>query len=158
MQVLDHGFIRLVEAWGTGLDCECEAARQSTQACFRGWADTPFEFAGMIVEIKAPIAVFREWHRHRIQSYAETNLDDTAFNEMFARYAPLPDINYVPTVERQLLVPGSASSTVKDAELFAGELDVLYKQRDCEGARTHADRSRSVLTDASHDASIRPRL
>ena len=47
---------------------------------------TPFEMAGAIFEIKAPIFVFREWHRHRTQSY----------NEMSARYIPLPDENYVP--------------------------------------------------------------
>jgi len=37
--------------------------------------------------------VFREWHRHRTQSY----------NEASARYTPLPDENYVPTIERLLL-------------------------------------------------------
>jgi thymidylate synthase (FAD) len=47
---------------------------------------TPFEMAGAIFEIKAPIMVFREWHRHRTQSY----------NEMSARYIPLPNENYVP--------------------------------------------------------------
>jgi len=26
---------------------------------------TPFEFAGLTVEIQAPIMVYREWHRHR---------------------------------------------------------------------------------------------
>jgi thymidylate synthase (FAD) len=51
---------------------------------------TPFEMAGATFEVQAPIFVFREWHRHRTQSY----------NEMSARYAPLPDLNYVPTVER----------------------------------------------------------
>lgn len=54
---------------------------------------TPFEMAGATFEIKAPIFVFREWHRHRTQSY----------NEMSARYTPLPDENYVPTVERLML-------------------------------------------------------
>lgn len=57
---------------------------------------TPFEFAGLVVEVKAPIMVFREWHRHRTQSY----------NEMSARYTPLPDENYVPTPERCLVVAG----------------------------------------------------
>lgn len=57
---------------------------------------TPFEFAGMVIEIQAPIAVFREWHRHRTQSY----------NEMSARYAPLPDLNYVPTAERLMMSGG----------------------------------------------------
>ncbi len=50
----------------------------------------------MVIEVRAPIFVFREWHRHRTQSY----------NEMSARYAPLPDMNYMPTVERCLVVNG----------------------------------------------------
>lgn len=115
VKVLDHGYLRLVETWGRGdVAVEeagiIEAARQSTQGSFRGWDRderllrflfmnkpqhaTPFEFCGAVVEVQAPILVFREWHRHRTQSY----------NEMSARYAPLPDINYMPTVERCLLV------------------------------------------------------
>lgn len=112
-----RGYVRLVEVWGKGdagaeavmihddIDYECgiiEAARQSTQGSFRGWDEDqkllkhlftnkpqhagPFEFAGMIIEIQAPIFVFREWHRHRTQSY----------NEMSARYAPLPDLYFMP--------------------------------------------------------------
>jgi thymidylate synthase (FAD) len=120
MQVLDHGYVEFVEAWGTGHDgnhsvisddFECgiiEAARQSTQGSFRGWAEdakllkrlhdnnhaTPFEFAGMVIEVQAPIFVFREWHRHRTQSY----------NEMSARYAPVPSEKYFPKMERVLQV------------------------------------------------------
>ena len=55
---------------------------------------TPFEMAGLVIEVKAPIMVFREWHRHRTQSY----------NEMSARYVPLPDENYVPSVERCMII------------------------------------------------------
>lgn len=51
---------------------------------------TPFEFAGMVIEVQAPIFVFREWQRHRTQSY----------NEMSARYAPMPNVHYIPTKER----------------------------------------------------------
>lgn len=120
--LLDKGYVEFIEAWGTGkagitlghdvdrddYDFEVgiiEAARQSTQGTFRGWSTdelllrslytndpkhaTPFEFAGMVIEVQAPIAVFREWHRHRTQSY----------NEMSARYAPLPEGNYVPDLE-----------------------------------------------------------
>ena len=117
IQVLDHGYVELVEAWGAGKHSEnsygydkeigiVEAARQSTQGSFRGWEKdekllkhlflsepqhaTPFEFAGMVIEVQAPIFVFREWHRHRTQSY----------NEMSARYAPLPDLHYLPEIER----------------------------------------------------------
>jgi thymidylate synthase (FAD) len=54
---------------------------------------TPFEFAGMTIEIQAPIFIFREWHRHRTQSY----------NEMSARYEPLPNLHYLPTIERLMI-------------------------------------------------------
>jgi thymidylate synthase (FAD) len=69
---------------------------------------TPFEMAGATFEIQAPIFVFREWHRHRTQSY----------NEMSARYTPLPDVNYVPTVERLLInsKTNKQAGTVKGAE------------------------------------------
>ncbi len=112
MQVLDHGYIKHIESWGMGEAGLAEAgiieaARQSTQGSFRGWDQderllkfmyshhhsTPFEFAGMVIEVQAPIFVFREWHRHRTQSY----------NEMSARYAPLPDLCYMPTEERLLM-------------------------------------------------------
>lgn len=151
INVLDHGYVELVEAWGTGKDgvgydvvCEVrhddghqvtaqhdyevgiiEAARQSTQGAFRGWdADskllkylhehkhaTPFEFAGMVIEVQAPIFVFREWHRHRTQSY----------NEASARYAPLPDLYYMPdqfvTQERVLTAADSKNKqSSSDAE------------------------------------------
>jgi thymidylate synthase (FAD) len=74
---------------------------------------TPFEMAGMIIEVKAPIMVFREWHRHRTQSY----------NEMSARYTPLPDDNYVPTVERCMVVAG----TNKQANAAAGADELTHE-------------------------------
>jgi thymidylate synthase (FAD) len=133
--VLDHGYVRHVESWGRGDADEpeaaiIEAARQSTQGSFRGWDldekllrfmythkhSTPFEFAGMTIEVQAPILVFREWHRHRTQGY----------NEMSARYAPLPDVNYVPTLERLFLT----STQNKQAMTAAGaeELTKLTAQ------------------------------
>ena len=87
IQVLDHGYVQLIESWG----CDeriIESARVSTQGGFVSWDpyeghpkgdagllaylwknkhSTPFEFAGMTLEIQAPIAVFREWHRSRTQ-------------------------------------------------------------------------------------------
>lgn len=68
---------------------------------------TPFEMAGLVVEVQAPIFVFREWHRHRTQS----------FNELSARYTPMPDLNYVPTVERLM---ANAAGTNKQAGLVTG--------------------------------------
>jgi len=115
INVLDHGYVELIESWGSE-ERIIEAARMSTGKGFQGWGDeerpgdekllkylythkhsTPFEMAGFVIEVAAPIFVFREWHRHRTQSY----------NEMSARYTPLPDVNYLPTVDRCMVVSGS---------------------------------------------------
>ena len=128
MKILDHGYIKLIEHWGSD-ERVIESARMSTGKGFNGWGSqetpgdekllrflwenkhsTPFEMAGAIFEVKAPIFVYREWHRHRTQS----------FNEMSARYVPLPDENYVPTVGRMLI----NSKTNKQAGVVAGS-DVL---------------------------------
>jgi thymidylate synthase (FAD) len=77
---------------------------------------TPFEMAGMTIEVQAPIFVFREWHRHRTQSY----------NELSARYTPVPDLHYVPSLERLLMDGGTnkqaqgtgAKLTLEQAENF----------------------------------------
>jgi thymidylate synthase (FAD) len=113
-KVLDHGYVRLIESWGSDAGI-IEAARMSTSGSFRGW-DTdarllrylwehkhhsPFEMGGATVEVQAPIFVFREWHRHRTQS----------FNELSARYTELPDLFYTPSIER--LMNGKQSSKNK---------------------------------------------
>ncbi len=115
--VLDHGYVKLIEMWG-GDERIIEAARMSTGKGFQGWEQdekllkflyvnkhmTPFEMCGATFEIKAPIFVFREWHRHRTQGY----------NEMSARYIPLPDENYIPSVGR--LVTSQNATTNKQAQ------------------------------------------
>jgi thymidylate synthase (FAD) len=47
---------------------------------------SPFESVEFQFEVKAPIFVFRQWHRHRTWSY----------NEVSARYTELPEEFYVP--------------------------------------------------------------
>lgn len=71
---------------------------------------TPFEMAGMVIEVKAPIMVFREWHRHRTQSY----------NEMSARYVPLPDENYTPSLQR-VMNGANTKTTNKQAQGVNGK-------------------------------------
>jgi len=80
---------------------------------------TPFEMAGCTIEVQAPIFVFREWHRHRTQSY----------NEMSARYTPLPDVNYIPSVERLLMnsKTNKQAGTVKDAAELTEDKAVGYQ-------------------------------
>lgn len=129
MQILDNGYVELIDSWGSDEQI-IAAARMSTQKGFNGWGTpenpgdekllrylwthkhaTPFEMAGMTIEVKAPIFVFREWHRHRTQSY----------NEMSARYAPLPNENYLPTVER--IVDGATlAGKNKQASALSGKI------------------------------------
>lgn len=51
---------------------------------------TPFEMAELAIEVQAPIMVFREWQRHRTQSYSEFS----------ARYAQMPNLHYIPNQDR----------------------------------------------------------
>jgi len=178
IQLLDHGYIKLIETWGSD-ERIVEAARMSTDGAFRGWGPvckhtgcdfaghvlkahltdqacpgcgtlvqagdeklltylynnnhaTPFEMAGAVFEVQAPIFVFREWHRHRTQSY----------NELSARYTPLPDLYYVPTLERVMInssgsnkqagrVEGADELTQNVAASFISSLQDTYEC--CEG-------------------------
>jgi thymidylate synthase (FAD) len=103
--VLDHGFVRLVDHMGSDLSV-VRAARVSYDAAWRAgendgsdlkllrylWSHghtTPFESVTFTFEVKAPIFVLRQWHRHRTQSY----------NELSARYRELPEEFYVPRLE-----------------------------------------------------------
>lgn len=180
VRVLDHGYIKTVEHWGSD-ESIIEAARMSTQKGFLGWGPTevqcencggtgqrsvpsdafhpqghtscprtkqvpgderllkylyenkhatPFEFAGLVIEVQAPIFVFREWHRHRTQSY----------NEASARYSPLPALDYMPTVERCLMVNGKNRQA--GAAVGAGELtheDALTWLEDLADLYKHAE-------------------
>jgi len=47
--------------------------RRNGKICLSG-NSTPFEFAGAVFEVQAPIMVFREWHRHRTQCLAGDTL------------------------------------------------------------------------------------
>lgn len=106
VDVLDHGFIRLVDHMGSDLSV-VRSARVSYDADWRAGEDdgkdekligyllrhhhnTPFESVVFTFEVKAPIFVFRQWHRHRTQ----------AFNEVSARYTELPEEYYVPAVDQ----------------------------------------------------------
>lgn len=149
IRLLDHGYVKLIEHWGSD-ELIVASARMSTNKAFKRWGtkskpgdevlleylytnkhSTPFEMAGAIFEIKAPIFVFRQWHRHRTQSY----------NEMSARYTPLPDENYIPSVERLMInagkvnrqastIKGSAQLTEEGARLFQSDLAHLYEQQE----------------------------
>lgn len=106
IKVLDHGLVRLVDHMGSDLSI-VRAARVSYDADWRAGDDegkdaklinylmknrhtSPFEGVNFTFEVKAPIFVIRQWHRHRTWKY----------NEVSARYAELPEEFYVPALEQ----------------------------------------------------------
>lgn len=152
--VLDHGYVELIEKWGSE-ESIVEAARMSTDKGFKGWGPqhasiglpcteekdcpgckpgdekllaylwnnehaTPFEMAGLTFEVMAPIETFRQWHRHRVPF---------GYNEMSARYTPLPDVNYVPTVERLMLSGGvnKQAASVAGVDALTTENALRYR-------------------------------
>lgn len=116
ISVLDYGYVKSIDGWGSD-ESIIEAARMSTAKGFQGWDrdagllsylwkhkhHTPFEMGGSIIEVQAPIFVVREWMRHRTQS----------FNELSARYVELPDLYYIPSIER--LMHGRQSTRNKQS-------------------------------------------
>jgi thymidylate synthase (FAD) len=131
MDVLDHGYVRLIDSMGNDLSV-ARAARVSYDAAWRAGEDqgsdarlirylwnhhhtTPFEAVTFTFEVKAPIFVFRQWHRHRTWS----------FNELSARYRELPEEFYLP--DPALIGQQSASS--KQARDIGEADDVLLLKR-----------------------------
>lgn len=83
---------------------------------------TPFEFGQVVIEIQCPIFVVREWHRHRTQSY----------NEMSARYTPLPNLHYIPSTERLLMAGingNKQANTLKGSKIITTEYADNYRTR-----------------------------
>lgn len=124
IDLLDHGFVRLVDSMGGDLSI-VRAARVSYDAAWRAGEDqggdrklirylwrnhhtTPFEAVTLTFEVKAPIFVFRQWHRHRTWS----------FNELSARYRELPEQYYLPE-PAAIGVQSASSKQARDI----GEMD-----------------------------------
>jgi thymidylate synthase (FAD) len=145
VDVLDHGFVRLVDSMGTDLSV-VRAARVSYDAAWRAGEDqgsdaklirylwnhhhtTPFEAVTFTFEIKAPIFVFRQWHRHRTWSY----------NELSARYKELPEEFYLPKPEHI----GVQSASSKQARDIAITGDTMLDQR-----RVEVEHAREVMEGA----------
>ena len=98
-QVLDHGFVRVVDYMGDD-SAICQAARVSygkgtksvqndeglIRYLMRHWHSTPFEMCEIKLHVKLPMFVARQWIRHRTAS----------INEYSARYSVLDKEFYIP--------------------------------------------------------------
>lgn len=143
IDVLDHGFVRLVDSMGSDLSV-VRAARVSYDAAWRAGEDhgsdkrligylwknhhtTPFESVTFTFEIKAPIFVFRQWHRHRTWSY----------NELSGRYRELPEEFYIPAPEQvgvQAVKNKQGRDPADEALLVARGQEAAMLRRSCVAA------------------------
>lgn len=106
VKVLNHGLVRLVDCMGSDLSI-VRNARVSYDAEWRAGEDegkdakllnylvknyhtSPLEAVNFTFEVKAPIFVYRQWHRHRTWS----------FSEISARYSELPEEYYIPELSQ----------------------------------------------------------
>ena len=135
ISVLDKGFVRFVDGSKNSDSAVVDAARVSYGGVSKGAeADkkligyllkhhhgTPFEATFFKFHIKAPILVFRQWHRHRI---------GVGYNELSARYTEMKDEFYIPKVWR-------AQDTKNKQGSVAADLDhaVLSRQLEVDSAR-----------------------
>jgi len=84
---------------------------------------SPFEHVIFTWYVRAPIFVFREFHRHRIASY----------NEMSGRYTEMEPVFYIPGPDRPLINAGSSAhpnyvpGTDEQYELLTEEMESVYE-------------------------------
>ncbi len=135
IQVLDHGRVTCLVAQAQDLDV-VNAARVSFHTeeaemnernaglirfLMRERHGTPFEHNFFKFRIKAPLFVFREWHRHRVGH---------SYNEWSARYSELEPVFYIPKVEDVVTQQGKPGNYEfaqhydnETAETFRAELE-----------------------------------
>jgi thymidylate synthase (FAD) len=121
-EVLDHGFIRVIDYMGDDAAI-VQAARVSYGAgtkhvsndagliryLMRHWHSTPFEMCEIKLHVKLPVFVARQWIRHRTANV----------NEYSARYSILDREFYIP--QPNALAAQSTVNNQGRGEVLAGE-------------------------------------
>jgi thymidylate synthase (FAD) len=82
---------------------------------------TPFEHNSMCFHVRAPITLFREWHRHRI---------GVSINEMSARYVEMKRAFLVPaleTIRHQVGRPGHYTFETADPALALKAQEIMMR-------------------------------
>lgn len=136
-ELLDHGFIRYRQHMGGDLQIVQNARQSYDQDDIAGIDEmkdakliryllmnghtTPFEVVTATFEVKAPIFVFRQWHRHRTQSY----------NEVSARYVKLPTEFYIPDRDSVGVQSAHNKQMREEAEASDGVDVMLEAMRSC---------------------------
>ncbi len=122
IDVIGTGFVELVDSMGNDESVvrsarvsyandlgvrNLEADNKLINYLMRNHHNTPFESVEVQIHTKIPIAILRQWHRHRTQSY----------NEMSGRYCVMLDECYIPEAG----TVGKPSPSSKQARVVSGE-------------------------------------
>jgi len=130
-EVLDHGFVRVVDYMGDDAAI-CQAARVSygrgtksvsndeglIRYLMRHWHSTPFEMCEVKLHVKLPVFVARQWIRHRTANV----------NEYSGRYSILDREFYIPAPEQlaaQSVVNNQGRGDALQGEEAARVLEIL---------------------------------
>jgi len=130
-EVLDHGFIRVIDYMGDDAAI-CQAARVSygkgtksvqndaglIRYLMRHWHSTPFEMCEIKLHVKLPVFVARQWIRHRTANV----------NEYSARYSILDREFYIPAPDQlaaQSVVNNQGRGVALEGDEAARVLEIL---------------------------------
>lgn len=129
--VHNKGYIKLVDYMGTdetvvaaarhsfgkGVDFNDHAGNERLiNFLMREWHTSPFEQPALVFEVKAPLFVFRQWHRHRTAK----------LNEASGRYMELPEDVYTPAYER-IAAQSTSNKQGSGAELSSDVKDLFLE-------------------------------
>ena len=107
------------------VDADPSKARGRLSFLMRDRHGSPFEHGSLTIRVRAPIMVYREWHRHRV---------GMSYNEESARYTKLEPRFYIPSPERPLVQIGKTgkyefvSGSIDQYETMVGALIESYQQ------------------------------
>ncbi|XEO77949.1 Flavin-dependent thymidylate synthase [Candidatus Lokiarchaeum ossiferum] len=129
--ILDHGFVELVDVLGsdqaivnaarTSYDKgtkKVSSTKQLIRYLMRHQHSGPLEFGELVFRIRCPLFVARQWFRHRTGSY----------NEVSLRYSEATDEYYVPksewiTTQDRRNRQARTGTVLNDSELIRDEFD-----------------------------------
>ncbi len=137
--VLDHGFIRVIDYMGDD-NAICQAARVSygkgtkqvsqneglIRYLMRHWHSTPFEMCEIKLHVKLPVFVARQWIRHRTANV----------NEYSARYSILDREFYIPEPD-QLAAQSTANAQGRGDVLTGAEAARVLEILKSDSARAY---------------------
>ncbi|MDJ0639789.1 MAG: FAD-dependent thymidylate synthase [Paracoccaceae bacterium] len=137
--VLDHGFIRVIDYMGDD-NAICQAARVSygkgtkqvsqneglIRYLMRHWHSTPFEMCEIKLHVKLPVFVARQWIRHRTANV----------NEYSARYSILDREFYIPEPD-QLAAQSTANAQGRGDVLEGAEAARVLEILKSDSARAY---------------------